>query len=74
MHMRFMNSIFTLLLSQFNTLPGLYANMLDYHAFDIVDIGEEFAIHKKVICFLNASKEDLQTTLFDDMLSVSLEV
>jgi hypothetical protein len=42
-----MSTILTLCFFVFNTLPGLYANFPNYRAFDLVDIGEEFAVRDK---------------------------
>ena len=59
-----MITILTLCFFQVNTVPGLYANIPSYRAFDLVDIGEEFAVNNKdELHFGFDSRQDRQMIL-----------
>lgn len=47
MHIRFMSTILTPCFFRSTPFPGLYANIPNYCAFELVAIGEEFAVHDK---------------------------
>lgn len=60
-----MITILTQCIFQVNTVSGQYANIPSYRAFDLVDLGEEFAVHTKdEMHFGFDSRQDRQMILY----------